>query len=268
MAIARTGVFVDDYLEYSSSLPAELQRHLSTMRELDDRSHSMLNQIREQTKFFLNLPSQHTKKPTPDQEELIEKLKKDVEVNQENLLSLCTEKVLLAQQAHDLIDSHLKRLDEDLHQFADDLKLEGKIPSDEPAVLPMILTREEKRKGHFFSPPPKRLDAKFERDRDQEFDWDRERERDTDSDLMPPPGSLRKKSLPAPPDVDHPIDPDEPTYCICGQVSFGDMIACDNENCEGGEWFHYQCVGLSSETLFKGKWYCPSCRSGERRGTL
>ena len=26
------------------------------------------------------------------------------------------------------------------------------------------------------------------------------------------------------------IDPDEPRYCICGDVSFGDMIACENEN--------------------------------------
>jgi hypothetical protein len=26
------------------------------------------------------------------------------------------------------------------------------------------------------------------------------------------------------------IDPNEPTYCYCNQVSFGDMIACDGEN--------------------------------------
>ena len=26
------------------------------------------------------------------------------------------------------------------------------------------------------------------------------------------------------------IDPDEPRYCICGDVSFGDMIACESEN--------------------------------------
>lgn len=31
----------------------------------------------------------------------------------------------------------------------------------------------------------------------------------------------------------------EPTYCICSQVSFGEMIACDNENCSI-EWFHYK----------------------------
>ncbi|GAB2266797.1 hypothetical protein Dimus_001786 [Dionaea muscipula] len=40
MAIARTGVFVDDYLEYANTLPAELQRLLNTIRELDERSQS------------------------------------------------------------------------------------------------------------------------------------------------------------------------------------------------------------------------------------
>ena len=25
-------------------------------------------------------------------------------------------------------------------------------------------------------------------------------------------------------------DPDEQTYCICNQVSYGEMVACDNED--------------------------------------
>jgi len=29
-------------------------------------------------------------------------------------------------------------------------------------------------------------------------------------------------------DLDLPVDPNEPTYCICNQVSFGEMVACDN----------------------------------------
>lgn len=268
MAIARTGVFVDDYLEYSSSLSADVQRLLSTMRELDERSQTMISQTKEQTRNCLSYPSQHSKKATPDQEELVEKLRKEIEANQENALSLCTEKVLLAQQAYDLIDSHVKRLDEDLSQFAEDLKQEGKIAPDEPVILPPASLRDEKRKGNFFTPSTKRLEVRAERERDCDKDWEKDREKDRDSELMPPPGSSKKKSIPASVDGDQPIDPNEPTYCICGQVSFGDMIACDNENCEGGEWFHYQCVGLSSETRFKGKWYCPSCKILQRRGLL
>lgn len=52
----------------------------------------------------------------------------------------------------------------------------------------------------------------------------------------------------------------EPTYCICHQVSYGDMICCDNDACDI-EWFHFQCVSLTSKP--KGKWYCPNCR-GDR----
>ncbi|XP_073105924.1 PHD finger protein ING2-like, partial [Elaeis guineensis] len=147
------------------------------------------------------------------------------------------------------IESHVKWLDEDLNQFAEDLKQESKIPPDEPAILPPlpIVTKDEKRKAGYITPQSKRL---------RQGDW--ERERDMDLELMPPPSS-HKKNIPASV-VDQPIDPNEPTYCICHQVSFGDMIACDNENC-GGEWFHYSCVGLTPETRFKGKWFCPTCRN-------
>ena len=27
-----------------------------------------------------------------------------------------------------------------------------------------------------------------------------------------------------------PIDPNEPRYCICNEVSYGDMVGCDNED--------------------------------------
>ena len=35
-------------------------------------------------------------------------------------------------------------------------------------------------------------------------------------------------------------------YCICNQVSYGDMVACDNDDCPY-EWFHYPCVGISGD---------------------
>lgn len=30
--------------------------------------------------------------------------------------------------------------------------------------------------------------------------------------------------------LDMPVDPNEPTYCICHQVSYGEMIGCDNND--------------------------------------
>ena len=61
-------------------------------------------------------------------------------------------------------------------------------------------------------------------------------------------------------DTDLSIDPNEPKYCICNDVSFGEMIACDNLDCSI-EWFHMGCMRLNSHNKPKGKWYCPDCRN-------
>lgn len=105
-------------------------------------------------------------------------------------------------------------------------------------------------------------------------------------------------------DSDNPdwtYDPNEPRYCTCNQVSYGDMVACDNSDVRPinylflssyvisfnitqcavrkvirinlfiffgffqcpFEWFHYPCVGISAPP--KGKWYCPQCTSSMKR---
>lgn len=51
---------------------------------------------------------------------------------------------------------------------------------------------------------------------------------------------------------------DEPVYCTCQQPSFGEMIACDDDDC-AIEWFHYSCVGLARPP--QGRWFCATCRS-------
>ena len=47
-----------------------------------------------------------------------------------------------------------------------------------------------------------------------------------------------------PPDLSHvDIDPDEQTYCLCDQVSYGEMIGCHNDLCPI-EWFHFTCIPM------------------------
>lgn len=60
------------------------------------------------------------------------------------------------------------------------------------------------------------------------------------------------------------IDPDEPTYCLCDKISYGEMILCDNGQCPI-EWFHFSCVALATKP--KGKWFCPKCR-GDRPNVM
>ncbi|EPQ29512.1 uncharacterized protein PFL1_02731 [Pseudozyma flocculosa PF-1] len=51
-------------------------------------------------------------------------------------------------------------------------------------------------------------------------------------------------------------DADERRYCFCNNVSYGDMIGCDDDDCER-EWFHLGCVGLTKVPT--GTWHCEAC---------
>jgi inhibitor of growth protein 3 len=52
-------------------------------------------------------------------------------------------------------------------------------------------------------------------------------------------------------------DEDNTLYCTCQRPSFGEMIGCDNDNCDY-QWFHYGCVGIKEQP--SGEWLCPVCR--------
>lgn len=43
-------------------------------------------------------------------------------------------------------------------------------------------------------------------------------------------GELSTAATPTGMELELPVDPNEPTYCLCNQVSYGEMVACDNPN--------------------------------------
>ncbi|KAK4186462.1 inhibitor of growth proteins N-terminal histone-binding-domain-containing protein [Podospora australis] len=63
-------------------------------------------------------------------------------------------------------------------------------------------------------------------------------------------------------DLDDDEAGDDKKYCSCQNVSFGNMVACDNDDCPY-EWFHWGCVGLKSEP--NGAWFCPDCSESMKK---
>lgn len=53
---------------------------------------------------------------------------------------------------------------------------------------------------------------------------------------------------------------DKSLYCVCNQVSYGDMVGCENDDCPY-QWFHLKCVGLTKNPREDEVWYCPDCIS-------
>ncbi|XP_033108838.1 uncharacterized protein LOC117110292 [Anneissia japonica] len=47
-------------------------------------------------------------------------------------------------------------------------------------------------------------------------------------------------------------------HCICEQNSDDEMIACSGPNCTI-KWYHFNCVGLTSDSFPDGDWACEQC---------
>ncbi|KAI9841621.1 MAG: hypothetical protein M1838_003493 [Thelocarpon superellum] len=68
-------------------------------------------------------------------------------------------------------------------------------------------------------------------------------------------------------DDDDEDDDTEPRYCYCNQVSYGEMVACDADNCPR-EWFHLDCVGLTKAPTKNAKWYCDECKENIKKSKV
>lgn len=100
--------------------------------------------------------------------------------------------------------------------------------------------------------------------------------------MPPPPEEEEEESMHEGDDED---EEGEPRYCYCNEVSFGEMVACDNDACPR-EWFHLSCVGMTKPPGKNGKlalflvniaymygylltipvkWYCNECKDSMRR---
>lgn len=52
---------------------------------------------------------------------------------------------------------------------------------------------------------------------------------------------------------------DDRRYCTCNQRSYGEMVACENDDCPY-QWFHTGCLNMKKVPDEDEDWYCPTCR--------
>ncbi|GAB6019761.1 hypothetical protein CHUAL_001311 [Chamberlinius hualienensis] len=219
------------------------------MRDLDQRTHDHMKEIDQLADDYLkqiNLASSDKKT------EKFEKIQKLFDIAKE----YGDDKVQLAIQTYELVDKHIRRLDADLARFEAELKDKA------PQSLSSDSETQKKRGRKTVEKDKRKSKGKAVSSEDESKPIKKKAKIQAQPEFQfSNPASL-PMSITHPSDVlDMPVDPNEPTYCLCHQVSYGEMIGCDNPDCPI-EWFHFACVGLTSKP--KGKWYCPKC-SPERK---
>eukprot|EP00761_Pharyngomonas_kirbyi_P004862 gb/GECH01004867.1/.p1 GENE.gb/GECH01004867.1/~~gb/GECH01004867.1/.p1 ORF type:complete len:263 (+),score=72.08 gb/GECH01004867.1/:1-789(+) len=254
------GSFIDSL----SNLPADIYRNCMLMRELDVESLSQSKTVQAKIESYLTENKRENKTET------------SIMRNMQKTLDLTDEKVQLAQQTYDKVDYCIRRLDTDLRaleQVLEQNQESTETPDSDKTNKSRVFKTKYKGKGKGgrtstlkgskASSRSGNVSNRLKHRERREISAVRRRRFDRSRDISNVPASAATPSEMHTGDM--PVDPNEPRYCICNRVSFGQMVACDNTECPR-EWFHFQCVGLESTP--KGKWYCPDCAALKEKGLL
>uniref|UniRef100_A0A7N0UT71 PHD finger protein ING n=1 Tax=Kalanchoe fedtschenkoi TaxID=63787 RepID=A0A7N0UT71_KALFE len=230
--------FSDDFRVNLEALPNILQRKYSLLRDLDKSLQDNQRQNEQRCEQEMDEMKRVVKSGNTHDTSLIRFSDEALE-EQKHSQRIADEKVALAQQVYDLVDGHIQQLDQFLKKYDEELRRES------AAAITTPVSSSEK--------SGKRAEGGRGRKK-------------TRLAVTAAAGAATEAatsaSNPTAMDIDIPVDPNEPTYCFCNQVSYGEMVACDNTNCKI-EWFHFGCVGLKEQP--KGKWYCSECSAQKRR---
>ncbi|KAL3880450.1 hypothetical protein ACJMK2_032687 [Sinanodonta woodiana] len=253
-----SATYLENYLETMENLPDDLQRVITQLRELDIQCRDVLQDVDQHCELYQRDEDgpQKRKSSLAIQRALI----KTQEIGDEKLHLLS---IIL-----DFIESRTRQLEQDRENLDPTATKE---PEREDPPTPVItattlsttpITPVSTSSGTKTVKQEEKTEKVVHHQRRQR----RQKHNDSTSkddekeekDKAPKKKKKRKaKKEKDESSVEPPIDPDEPTYCICEQVSYGEMIGCDNDAC-AIEWFHFNCVGLATKP--KGRWYCPNCR--------
>ncbi|MCL7030403.1 hypothetical protein MKW94_015264 [Papaver nudicaule] len=231
---------IEDFQTSLESLPNMLQKKYALMRDLDRSLNESQRQNEQRCEQEIEGIERRVKSGNITPDPALIKFSDEALDEQKHCIRIADEKVALALQAYDLVDDHIQQLDQYLRKFDEQLRRERDV-ADASRIAVMnpenSVNSGDTGKGR------------------------RKKTRSAAAAAAAAEAPVVPAETPSM-DLDLPVDPNEPTYCFCNQVSFGEMVACDNPDCKI-EWFHYGCVGLREQP--RGKWYCSDCAGLQKR---
>ncbi|BAT96195.1 hypothetical protein VIGAN_08309200 [Vigna angularis var. angularis] len=237
--------FLEEFQANLDSLPVILQKKYALLRDLDKSLQDIQRQNEQRCEHEIEDIRRGVRSGNITPDTSVIRFSDEALDEQKHSIRVADEKVALAVQAYDLVDTHIQQLDQYLKKFDEELRRER-----ENAAITGVAA----------SGPA----GNTKSGRGNESGTGRGGRKKTRQTTLVTAAATEAQTTAKPTgmDLDLPVDPNEPTYCICNQVSYGAMVACDNPNCKI-EWFHFGCVGLKEQP--KGKWYCSNCAATKNR---
>ncbi|XP_073823308.1 inhibitor of growth protein 5 isoform X4 [Musca autumnalis] len=275
-----SAIYLENYLDGLESLPTELERNFKLMRKLDDRAQTAMKSIDSHAKEFMRKLADSSSQMS--EEERKERLA-DIQQLFIKAKEYSDDKVQLAIQTYELVDKQIRRLDNDLARFEGEIQEKASSTRGKSEEAQVKKGRKKTKDAKAVGKKKRVTSSDDEannsavaaaastggqggKKKKQKVNQEKETRKGGQKKNIDLDDSEKESCHTAathPSDVlDMPVDPNEPTYCLCHQVSYGEMIGCDNPDCPI-EWFHFACVGLTIKP--KGKWFCPKCTQDRKK---
>lgn len=238
--------YMDVFLDSVNGIPYEIARQYQLMELLDRRCEALLRTADDEADRLFD---QMTDETTHHSAATLSERTRSIAAAYRKASELADDKCQVANQVYDMVDRFVRRLDVNLIQFKEDVadalaKSDHEVPQNltqpgQPAIehlkdmMEYLIAKEQQQP----QPTIKKVEPAREVNRSQTT-------LTTNSSIITDAAD------------ELPVDPNEPKFCMCRQVSYGSMVACDNASCSI-EWFHFDCVSLSEKP--KGSWFCPNC---------
>ena len=186
--MAKDSFYLEGYLDSLDSLPEEVKKTFTKMLELDTKNTDITKEIDAISEDYFAKVKDKRLNPRSRKREMekITKLFDDAKLNSDT-------KVKMAIDTYELVDKHIRKLDADLIKFETEMKEAG-------GRLSQTESEDEDRVD----------EKKKKKKKSGREDAEARRKAETPMSPVIPNADV--------PIVDMPVDPNEPTYCLCQQV--------------------------------------------------
>ena len=253
--------FIDAFLDLTATFPREIVRLVKLIREVDERSAEYAKRLDEELKLSLAKQKLHSKHNTQYLTDLHNKIINDYKIS----MSLSSYKLQIINELNYLIyDLHIKEVDNIIEKGEKEVKdqqggtlplsIETKSLDDSISNLPTSKKKTDSTK------PIKSINKMLGKKKNRSLSSTKtKKQKQINETNLPQPNHI---FLSTPPTEHHGNNPNssDQLFCFCKGPSYGNMIACDNNDCPI-QWFHYDCVGITEKPHDNQHWFCSEeCR--------
>ncbi|KAI8088819.1 uncharacterized protein BX664DRAFT_331465 [Halteromyces radiatus] len=270
------GDIFEEYIESLTNLPSEIDQNMHELRSMDEDFQRHRDAYSKHKRSYLKLirtnnstsTSSSPSTPSPGSTVHMTTSRSVLEKDYKLAIQKQDQKIELAMRMYDLVSRHIERIDSQMAQNNISITMPNEWIQQRQQHHRSTLHTNGSSTTHLASSSALENVSVYQSRKGPHWDdWrgDGNRKRSLLHGTTGPRKRTHHSTRPNPAMnsgalVEHDIDPNEPRYCYCNQVSFGDMVACDGDNCDK-EWFHYACVGLAEPPA--GKWFCDDCSVDE-----